>query len=242
MSPIAVALLAFACLCAAGLGGAALNLRDELKDPATRDAVRVAQGIIASLSSLVLGLVLASASGHYREQGEKVRQLATQVFVMDRLLAEHGEDAAPARATLRRALGHAVDEVWSRPTRRLVGDDTRLFEDILRLPNGTPRQAFAQAQALSQMVALLQLRASLTTAEQGGSVQRPLVIVLIAWFVCLFLAIGLFVRPNAVVVVTTVLCGATVSTGFFLILELAHPFDGLLALPDEVLRQALGGG
>ena len=42
VSPISVALLAFLCLCAAGLGGAVLNLRDELKDPATRDAVRVA--------------------------------------------------------------------------------------------------------------------------------------------------------------------------------------------------------
>ena len=62
---------------------------------------------------------------------------------------------------------------------------------------------------------------------------------LIAWFALLFLAMGLFSRPNLMSVAATIAGAAAVSSALVLVLELDRPFSGILALSDAPLRDAL---
>ena len=66
-----------------------------------------------------------------------------------------------------------------------------------------------------------------------------LLAMLVFWLTTLFISFGIFVRPN-VVVVTSLLISALALTGaIFLILEMYHPYGGLIQVSDAPLRAAL---
>jgi hypothetical protein len=64
-------------------------------------------------------------------------------------------------------------------------------------------------------------------------------VLLIFWLTIIFLGFGLLAPANATVVITLFVCALSVSGALFLIMELAHPFAGLLQLSDTPLRNAL---
>ena len=62
MNSLAIALVVFGCSFVSALVGMALKLPDHHRDPDSRDAVKLVLGLIATLSALVLGLLIASAN------------------------------------------------------------------------------------------------------------------------------------------------------------------------------------
>jgi hypothetical protein len=241
MSELGVALLAFACIATAGLLAlrhvpVAKGAGDESKE-----TVRFVQGIVASMSALLLSLLLAASAAHYRAQGEQLRHLASELLAMDRMLAEIGPAGAPAREALRSSLHHALGTVWA-PDRPLTAPppDTRLFDELVRIVPSNARETYMLGRALDQSVALGRLRASLITAADETALQAPLLLVLVSWFVLLFVAMGHFASPNRVSVLATLLGAAVVSSALFLVLELDQPFGGLITISDKPLRMALG--
>ena len=76
--------------------------------------------------------------------------------------------------------------------------------------------------------------------EQGGrSIPMPFLVLLIFWVTVIFLSFGLFAPRNATVIVTLFLCALSLSGAIFLILELDHPFGGLVQISSAPLRSAL---
>ena len=66
-----------------------------------------------------------------------------------------------------------------------------------------------------------------------------LLAMLVFWLTALFISFGMFVRAN-IVVVTSLLISALALTGaVFLILEMYHPYGGLMHVSDAPLRAAL---
>jgi hypothetical protein len=63
--------------------------------------------------------------------------------------------------------------------------------------------------------------------------------VLIFWLAIIFVSFGLFVRPNAIVVVAMFISAVSAAASIFLILELTEPFGGLMRISDTELRNAL---
>ena len=57
-----------------GFGGLWLHRRllDHHRSDESKDVVRLVQALIASMATLVLGLLIASASSHYRTQADGV--------------------------------------------------------------------------------------------------------------------------------------------------------------------------
>src|SRR5580698_1160391 len=80
----------------------------------TKDVVRLSTGLIATLSALVLGLLVASAQGSYQTQSNQIRQITANVVLLDNILARSGSDAQPVRVLLRNAVKTLVDGVWRR--------------------------------------------------------------------------------------------------------------------------------
>jgi hypothetical protein len=66
-----------------------------------------------------------------------------------------------------------------------------------------------------------------------------MLIILVFWMAIVFLSVGLFAPPNATVIVTLMLAALSVSGAIFLILELDNPFNGVIEISPEPMRNAL---
>jgi hypothetical protein len=240
VSSLYVAAIAFACTLAAGLIGLAVTLGREHVADASRDAVRLVQALVASVAALVLGLLIASASDHYRSQSDALTAVAAKVVVLDRVLAEFGPEAAPARTALRKGVEDVLEEVWpGHRFRAFPATRAAIFDSIVRLEPRTPRDQYLHQRAMKLAMETIEARALLGSREASSAIQPPLLMVLIGWFVLLFAASGLFARPNATVISAMVAGALAVAAALFLVMELDRPFEGLMAVPDRHLRYAL---
>lgn len=87
-----LALLAFACICGGIIVGLAVQraLPDHHLGADARDVVKLVSGLLATLSALVLGRLIASAKGTYDHVKDGLNQRAARVPFADRLLARYG--------------------------------------------------------------------------------------------------------------------------------------------------------
>src|SRR5690348_3698366 len=78
MSSIIISILVVVCICAGGLIGLSLNriLRPSYLTKETRQVVPLGIGVISVLSSLVLGLLIATAKNSYDTTASAVRTYA----------------------------------------------------------------------------------------------------------------------------------------------------------------------
>jgi len=75
--------------------------------------------------------------------------------------------------------------------------------------------------------------------QRTSSVPMPLLAMLIFWLILLFTGFGLFVRPNAAIVVSQMISALAVCGAIFLILEMYQPNFGLIHTSDAALRATL---
>lgn len=80
---------------------------------------------------------------------------------------------------------------------------------------------------------------SLMQAQKGSSINGPLVVVVVFWLTVNFISFGLFAPRNTTVAVTLFLCALSVAGAVFLILEMDHPFTGLIQISDTTLKDVL---
>src|SRR5262249_8186814 len=76
------------------------------------DAVKLAMGLVATMTALLLGLLVSSAKGSYDTERSEVLQLAAQTTFLDRTLRLYGPEAADARARFRDLMIEYVQRTW----------------------------------------------------------------------------------------------------------------------------------
>jgi hypothetical protein len=244
MSSIAISVIVFACL----FGGAEVGMflravlpRDRLND--SEDAVKLGMGLVATMSALVLGLLVTSARVFYETQNTQVTEMSATVIVLDRVLAAYGPETKEARDLVRDSIVRTLDQVW--PTERTraseIGPPTRgevLLDKIQALSPKDDRQRWLQAQALSLSIGLGQTR-WLMYEQATTSVSRPMVVFLVFWLSMIFLSFGLYAPPSGIVTVAFFVVGLSVSGAIFLILDMYAPYRGLIGISSAPLRVAL---
>lgn len=248
MNPLQTSLVAFACIS----GGTFLGIfvRHKLPDRHlsgdTKDIVRQGTGLIATLASLVLGLLIASANGKYETESGQIKQLTANIVLLDNTLDLYGQDAAPVRALLRREIGMLTDRIWgeNRPSfgkarpfeASALG--LSLYSELLKLTPKTDVQRFLQARANDTLIDIGKTRLLLFT-NAGGTIPIPFLIVLVGWLALIFASISLFAESNARTIAILCIFSFAASAAIFLILELSQPFTGLMMISDQPLRDAL---
>ena len=70
------------------------HLPDHHLSADSKDAVKLAMGLVATMTALLLGLLVSSAKGTYDTQRIEVIQMAAKVAFLDRVLAAYGPEAA----------------------------------------------------------------------------------------------------------------------------------------------------
>jgi Protein of unknown function (DUF4239) len=246
MSSIAVSSIVFACV----FGGAILGILVRVKLPQphlsaeSKDVVKLSMGLVATLSALVLGLLIASAKGSYDAQSSELTQMSAKVVLLDRVLAHYGPETKETRDLLRGSIARILDQTWSRShtsTSQLEapsGGAEILLDKIQALTPKDDRQRALQAQATSILLDLGQTR-WLQYAQGSSSISMPLLVVLVFWLTIIFISFGLFAPANVTVLTSLVVSALSVSAAVLLILELYSPYSGLIQLSSAPLRNAL---
>jgi hypothetical protein len=227
------------------LGGRLARLLPEEQLSAdSKDAVKLVTGLIATMTAVLLGLLITSAKGTYDTAESEVMQMAAKVALLDRVLALYGPEAADARHALRDAIADGIRRTWpAKPGGRVRLDPNEQLGDavyvaIHRLAPHDDTQRALKTEAATLMVQLSELR-SLLRAQAVPSVSKPLLIALVSWLVVIFLGFSLVVPANATSTLALIAGAFSVACAMFLILELDHPFAGVLRIPSDPMINTL---
>ena len=248
MSSLTVALISAGCIFSGVLLG--MWLRDLLPghhlSSDSKDTVKLAAGMIATLSALVLGLLVSSAKSSFDTVGSEITQSATKIILLDRTLASYGPATKDAREQLRHSVIAGIETIWPEVKTTVPGmitfERANAMEQLqMKLRELTPvgeaqRQLLAQAQQLSGE--LLQFR-WLVIEQTQNALPMPFLVMLLFWLTMLHMSFGLFAPRNATVVVVLLLCALSVSGAVFLILEMNHPLSGFIKVSSAPMLKAL---
>ncbi len=248
MSPIEISLLSFVLM----LGGAATGyllrrgLPDHHLDEHAKDIVRLGAGLVATISALVLGLLISSASSSYEAQRNEVRQMAASLILLDELLERYGSEARPIRQTIRAAIPPLVVQLWGDlsargPTTLSMepsGNASRAYMALHELAPLTDAQRSIKIQALQTATDLQRSRLMLFERSHAG-IPAPFLAILIFWLTMIFVSFCLFSPLNPTSIVALILIALSASGAIFLILEMGQPFEGLMQISSRALRTAL---
>jgi len=211
----------------------------------TKETVKLAMGLLATMSALLLGLLVASAKASYDNARNDVIQMAAKVVFLDRVLTGYGPETAEARARLRDAIEQMAHRSMQPPKANTpvnLAPNTQAGNAIyLAIQHLTPNddmQRSLKAQATTLAVELGQLR-TLLVAESISSISKPLLVVVAFWLVVIFLSFSLIAPHNATATFALMISAVSVATAIFLILELDRPFSGLLRIPNEPMLNVL---
>lgn len=79
----------------------------------SRDAIKLTIGLIATMSALVLGLLLSSTKGSFDAERGEIVQLTSQVEFLNRVLEAYGPEADGARSELLAQMQMLKQRLWS---------------------------------------------------------------------------------------------------------------------------------
>ena len=240
------ALIVFGCLVGAVFIGRWLRyiLPEAHLSADSRDVVKLAMGLVATMSALVLGLLVSSAQGSYDTERSEVIQMASKIAFLARVLDAYGPEAADARMRLHDTVEQGVQQLWPGETHPVVNPAARIQEAnaaygaIQHLSPENDLQAAAKSQAATLVIDLGQLR-SLLAAQSVPSVSRAMLVILVSWLVVIFLGFSVLAPPNATTILALMVSALAVSGAIFLILELDEPFGGLISISSQPMLNAL---
>ena len=246
MNSFGVGVVAFACMFGGALMGMLLHLYipQHHQSADTQRIVNLAAGIIGTMAALVLGLLIASANESYGAQRNELIAVAAKIGLIDRGLALYGPDAQTTRDLLRSDLDIAVKQLWSKghhssnSFRVAETAPGQLYANIQMLDPQSDMQRAIKTQALAMMLQLAEQR-QLILEQQNNSVSKPLLVILIFALAVNFLSFGLFAPRNATVIAALFLCAMASAGAIFVMMELYHPYGGLIEIPRTTLRNAL---
>jgi hypothetical protein len=245
---ITFGIILFGCLMGAVILGIYLRrlLPEHYLGAETKDAVKLAMGLVATMSALVLGLLVTSVKGAYDTRRAEVIQLAAKVAFIDRVLRAYGSEADEVRSQFREMVEESTRRLWPRVSDvpsdfrpEGQGDDSVFVADqVQRLAPRDDTQHSLKTQATTLIMEFGQLR-SMLTAQSVPSISRPMLIVVICWLMLIFLSFSLLAPPNPTATVALVASTLSVAGAIFLILEMDLPFEGMIRISSEPMLRAI---
>ena len=246
MSSTAAFLASFASILIGAAVGMVLRraLPADLLEGGSKEAIRLGAGFLSTLAALVIGLMIASAKNTYDNQNTNIRQLGTNAVLVDQMLTKYGPEAKAARTLLREIIPSATARIW-RENVSGNGSTFVISETAERFYNAVEGLKPANAEQTSLKSRIIQLttdmgRTRLLVFTQGeDAIPLPFFIVLVFWLVAIFASFSLFAEPGPIVIASTLVFALSVSSALFLIVDLSHPFQGLMQISNYHLHMVL---
>ena len=210
----------------------------------SKDVVKLGIALIATMSALVLSLLVASAKSAFDTRSNQLAQASADIVLLDRALAHYGPETKEARALLQRSTAETLERFWPAGGAKPITIDPAaspveaLYDKIEALTPQSEAQRSMQSQALTLAADVGRTRL-LLFEHLGSSIPVPFLVVLVFWLCIIFASFGLFAPRNATVITVLCVCALSVAGAIFLILELDRSFEGLLQVSSAPLRAAL---
>ena len=248
MSEFTIAVIVFSCIFGSALLGLFLRaaLPEHHLSSESKDVVKLAMGLIATMAALVLGLLTASAKSSFDLQNAETVHTAADIIRLDRALARYGPETKEIRDLLKQAVAFRIHLTWPEDgsarknldSSEMTRGSEGLEDKIRELSPRNELQREFRSRALQISGDLLATR-WLRMAQLSDPVPFVFLVVLVFWLSILFGTFGLFAPRNTTVIAALVLCAVAVSGSTFLILEMHRPFDGLIKISPAPMHYAL---
>jgi hypothetical protein len=239
-------LLVFTVLAAAALFSLWLypHLPERYRSAETTSNLRLGMGVIATITAVVLGLLISSVRDHFDLSSRDVQMFGADLIVLDRTLRFYGPDATPARDLLARYTERVLEGTFPSSGQAPIVDD-QVAENLLNQTEQAilslqpdPQEPDFKEQALTQVRDIVRRRQTLI-AESGSAVFLPIVVALTVWLALIFASFGYNAPRNGMMVIILLVCAASVASAIFLVLEIDRPVSGLIRVSSEPIQHAL---
>jgi hypothetical protein len=239
LEPYQIALISFASIFTGAMTGFYCGrvLPEHHMSSESKDAVKMGWGIVATMSALVLSLLVASAKNTFDTVNSESTTAAARYIVLNHTLIEYGPDAESVRTDLRNAVASAIKRDWDDapidspvPAAPQHSNVMEGFNDELTKltpKNDNQRALLLKAQQITNDLCMGRW---LIIEQSKNSLPPALIVALVFWLTILFLGLGLYSPHNNTVLVMLMLCALSVSVAIFLINDMSHPLRGLISV------------
>ena len=241
------ALVGFAAFAAALIGFGLQELLPAAYLAASKSMITSIVGLIASLLSIVLGLLVWTSHGQFISQQTQLQTIAVAALQLDDELRAYGLETGSARALLRKHVartrarfsnGQAGYNRRSEDYDDLRVDHDAMFAalDELRPTNDEQRRQLEKAYHTFRMFCATQATMIRILADRVPA----FLLVVVGWSCVLFFGYGLLAGINVLAAIVAALGAAAVASAILMILELSDPYSGLFRMRDAVFEAITG--
>ena len=246
-TPLAIAVLVFALILAGAFAGAMIRRRvpDHHLTDETKSLVSVSMAVVATISALVLGLLLSNANNSFTTVQGQVISLSAEILRLDQLLRKYGPDTKLAREKLREYAERKRDDLFPNDPAdvRLHNQSTyevlQEVEDLVlavKPTNARDQWWLGQAMILAAKIGDTRY---LLAQHTGHGTPKAVLLLLVFWLTLLFASFTLFAPSNVISTVTMTLCAIAIAGAIGMILELERGFGGLVQVSPQTMNQAV---
>ena len=246
MHSVLISLVVFGCTFGGALFGMFLHsiLPKEHLQPGTTDVVKLATGLVVTMTGLVLGMLVSSSLTFYNTQHREIQDLSAKLILTDRILSEYGPETREIRSNLHDVVAIAANRIW--PEDRSLRTDLKpdhtfanVYGELQALPPKNEQQRTNRAEALGLMRAIYETRWLMFVESAGNAFSTPLLTILVSWLTVIFVSFGLLAQRNATLIGSLIVCSLAVSAAVFIIVEMYDPFEGLFRMSATPMRSVL---
>jgi hypothetical protein len=248
MNALAIGGIVFGCV----FGGASLGmllgaiLPKHHLSADSKDVIKVAIAMIATLAALVVGLLISSAKSSFDDKDTEMRRMAAQAILLDRTMAEYGPETQQMRDKFREIFATRIAQIWpdegkDKVAPRAIGHGgaiEAIQRQLLDLSPQNDAQRWLKSTAL-QITGEIAGARWLVFEQTGSAIQWPFLMILIFWLAVIFASFGLFAPRNGSVIFVLLICALSVAGALFLIVQMDQPYTGVIRISSAPARAAL---
>jgi hypothetical protein len=223
---------------------AGIRYSEDLLTASTKDTIKLATNLVATMSALVLGLMVNSAKDSYDAVRGEVIEMSAKIAFLDRVLVGYGAESSEARARLRESIEQMLNRMWPQNGTRSVDltPATQFGNAVyIAIQNLAPKddvQRSLKTEATTLALDLGKTRTMLLV-RSIPTISKLVMVVLISWLVIIFFSFSMLAPTNKPAILALIVSALSVCGAIFLILELDRPFGGWVGVPSAPIVQAL---
>ncbi len=208
--------------------------------------MKLGVGMVAAMTSLILGLMTASVKQNFDSTDKDVHTYALSILSLEADLRHAGPDGCEAQRQLLDYTRAVLVENWTDTKGLPPVTDNRPSGDIL-LTLDTLVRTWAPTTDLMKEVRTAAIADTAVDphhplgGERRSGGERPRSVHSGAYclLTLIFISFGLFAPQNAIVSIFFFMCALSIGGALFLILEMSGPFDGIISVSPQPLIRAL---
>ena len=246
-TPLIIAVLVFVLILAGAFAGAMVRRRvpEHHLTEETKNLVSVSMAVVATISALVLGLLLSNANSSFNAVQGQVISLSAEILRLDQLLRKYGPDTKSAREKLREYAERKRDDLFpNNPADVHLGNQStyELLQEVedlvLAVKPANERDQWWLAQAMTLASKIGDTRFLLAQQTAQGT-PRAALLLLVLWLTLLFASFTLFTPSNVISTATLTLCALAIAGAIGMIVELERGFGGLVQVSSQPMTHAV---